>query len=82
MEMAILTFDTSNEAIKGELLLQGKLPVRMIPLPPEIQSGCGLCLRIDASLADIRKVIKKYSVEGELYYVDSQIKTTYTKVSL
>ena len=43
----ILTFATSNHAIKAEnILMKNNLTVRVMPLPPAIRAGCGLCLRI------------------------------------
>ena len=43
----ILTFKSTNLAIKGEqFLLEQKLHVGVLPLPSKIRAGCGICLRI------------------------------------
>ena len=43
----VLTFRTTTEAMKAELYCTTHgVPGRMIPLPREISSGCGMCWRI------------------------------------
>lgn len=43
----IIAFTRSNSAIQAEqLLLEQKLSVGVLPLAPQIQAGCGICLRI------------------------------------
>jgi hypothetical protein len=49
----ILTFNSTNQAIKAErLLLAAHLAVTVIPLPPQIRAGCGISLRISPSELD------------------------------
>lgn len=43
----VITFKNTNNAIKSEqYLLAEKLRVSVMPLPSQIQAGCGICLRI------------------------------------
>jgi hypothetical protein len=43
----VVTFDSTNQAIKAErCLLERKLQVGVLPLPPQIRAGCGICLRV------------------------------------
>lgn len=43
----IFTFSGANYAIWAEQALLGEnIPVKVMPLPPEIGAGCGLCLRV------------------------------------
>ncbi|MCL2139563.1 MAG: DUF3343 domain-containing protein [Treponema sp.] len=44
---AVFTFSGTNQVIQAEqIFLDAGLKVRVMPIPPEIQSGCGLCLRL------------------------------------
>lgn len=44
----LITFPSSHLSILAEqLLLARNLKPRIMPLPPAIKAGCGLCLRID-----------------------------------
>ena len=43
----VFTFANTNYAIKAErALLDGGLTVQVMPLPPVVKAGCGLCLRL------------------------------------
>jgi len=43
----IMAFKSSGHAIKAEqCLLEGKINVTVLPLPPQIRAGCGICLRV------------------------------------
>jgi len=53
----IITFKNTNFAIKAEQrLLEQKLQVSVLPLPSQINAGCGICLRINQ--AEIREALK------------------------
>ena len=44
----ILTFKNTNHAIRAEQrLIEGGVRVGVLPLPPQIRAGCGICLRVD-----------------------------------
>ena len=44
----ILSFNSTNQAIKAEhLLLAAGLNITVMPLPPQVRAGCGICLRIN-----------------------------------
>ncbi|HHV41305.1 MAG TPA: DUF3343 domain-containing protein [Clostridiaceae bacterium] len=43
----IITFANTNNAIKAEsCLLNNEIQVSVLPLPPSIKAGCGICLRL------------------------------------
>lgn len=45
-QYVLITFNSSHQAIAAEQLLEQKnILSRLIPLPPEIDAGCGLVLR-------------------------------------
>lgn len=44
---AVMTFRDAHRVIRAEgVLLAEGVPVRVMPLPPAIRAGCGLCLRV------------------------------------
>ena len=53
----IVTFKNTNLAIKAEqCLLEQKLQISVLPLPSQINVGCGICLRVDQ--AEIKPALK------------------------
>jgi hypothetical protein len=53
----LITFKNTNFAIKAEqALLAQSLPVGVMPLPPQISAGCGICLRLKEN--DIRQALQ------------------------
>jgi len=53
----ILTFKNTNYAIKAEqCLLEQKLRVGVLPLPSQISTGCGICLRV--KMDEIKSALK------------------------
>lgn len=43
----IFTFENASQAIHAEqALLAAGVGVRVMPLPPQISAGCGLCVRV------------------------------------
>ena len=62
----VLSFKNTNLAIKTErYLLAENLGVTVMPLPPQIQAGCGICLRVkpeEISMAE--RIIHENKVEG------------------
>lgn len=53
MSRLLVTFSSSHVAMETELLLEeAGLPVRLIPLPPQVHAGCGLALLCDLDLMD------------------------------
>lgn len=64
----VVTFESTNHAVKGERLLKEKgLDFKTIPTPREITSSCGLSIKFDLSLLDTVKSImedSKLSIKG------------------
>lgn len=49
----IIAFETTYQAIKSEKTLKGSgVEGRLIPLPPEIDAGCGLAYRCSVAMKD------------------------------
>lgn len=49
----IVTFDGTSQAIRAErLLMEAGLRIRVMPLPGQINVGCGICLRVDPDQID------------------------------
>ena len=66
----IITFNNTNSAIKGEKqLLDTGLNIAVMPLPPQIKAGCGICLRIKpAELQAAIKVLEQTGLaDADLY---------------
>lgn len=42
----ILTFSNTRDAIRGEAFAKEHISCAVMPLPPEIDKGCGLALRL------------------------------------
>jgi hypothetical protein len=50
MEEILFTFYNTHHSIMAEqMLLDAKIPVKVMPMPEAITAGCGLCLRIQES---------------------------------
>lgn len=71
----ILVFENTNRAMKAErLLLSNKLHVGALPLPDEISSGCGICLRVGAESIDVAlRVLSESDMTGTTVYVRREV---------
>jgi selenide,water dikinase len=80
----ILTFKNTNYAIKAEqCLLEAKLRVSALSLPPQIRAGCGICLRVNSNI--IKQAIETLAGENidsaEVFLKTSENgKSVYAKV--
>ena len=83
-EEAILTFQSTHQAIGGEkTLIEASIPVRVMGLPGAIQAGCGLCLRIDPEdLAESKSLLAKKGIWIEGCYLKTFLggKTVYVAI--
>lgn len=62
----IVTFRTTAEAIAVEkACLNGGIPGRLIPVPRQISSGCGLAY---CASAELEETILKYMKKQEMHY--------------
>ena len=62
----IVTFHTTAEAIAMEkACLNGKIPGRLIPVPRQISSGCGLAY---CAAAELEEMVLTYMEEHGLHY--------------
>lgn len=61
--MLIFTFDSANVAMRAKSLSGDLQGVRFIPLPPEIDAGCGLCLKCEQYAAKaVREILDREEV--------------------
>lgn len=62
----ILTFESTSQAIQAERLLTDKdFKIRVMPLPSQINVGCGVCFRLEAQdLEGALKVLSDYQIGG------------------
>ena len=52
----VIAFATTSQALAAEsLFARMQLPGRMIPLPPQIDAGCGLAWKSEALLAALER---------------------------
>jgi hypothetical protein len=69
-QYTVIIVHSTGHAIRIEKLLQGEgIPCKLIPVPRQISSNCGLCIRILRSAVDVaRKAIDAAQVEIEGVY--------------
>ena len=62
----IITFKNTNFAIKAEqCLLEQNLHPGVLPLPSQVNAGCGICLRINPEeIKSSLKIIADKNIEG------------------
>ena len=62
----IVTFHTTAEAIAMEkACLNGGIPGRLIPVPRQISSGCGLAY---CGAAELDEMVLKYMKQNDMHY--------------
>ncbi|MDI3534171.1 MAG: hypothetical protein PWQ82_536 [Thermosediminibacterales bacterium] len=69
----VITFPTTHHALKFEQFIKEKgFNSRLIPVPREISSSCGLAARFEEdNLHEISQLVKANSIEYEsLYFID------------
>ena len=48
MPQGVILFPSTHFALRAEKLIKGKgLPIKLIPVPRQLSSDCGVCLRIE-----------------------------------
>lgn len=67
----IFTFRNTHGAVNGEqVLLEGGLAVKVMPLPACLGAGCGLCLRLaQADLTEALKILAESKIESQGVYL-------------
>ena len=78
----VFSFSTTNCVIYAEqVLLKSGFDVRVMPLPPAIRAGCGLCLRLNAGKTGAAEnLFKQNSITEYSIYIKTVIdgKSRYT----
>lgn len=71
MEYIIYTFKSSNLAYLALSKVESEnIRARLVPLLPEIDAGCGLCLRYEKNFDEkVREIFSKYKLDFEEKFV-------------
>lgn len=65
-DYCVILFRAVSYALKAEKILKAeKLPHKLIPVPKQISSDCGICLRFEPSFQDAIKAALETKVEIE-----------------
>lgn len=71
---SLITFDSTHSAIRAEKELMNNINVRIIPVPREITSGCGLSLKLDNNNIDMaREILISKNIKTSGYYLIKKI---------
>ena len=80
----VIAFKNTNQAIKAEhCLLEKGLSTGVMPLPPQIKAGCGICLRVGSNeIAIAISILAEAEIEGIALFSreDDAGRYTYTEV--
>lgn len=71
MEYVIYTFKSSNLAYLALSKVENEnIRARLVPLLPEIDAGCGLCLRYEINFDEkVKEIFSKYKLDFEEKFV-------------
>lgn len=71
MEYVIYTFKSSNLAYLALSKVESEnIRARLVPLLPEIDAGCGLCLRYEKNFDEkVKEIFSKYRLDFEEKYL-------------
>lgn len=71
MEYVIYTFKSSNLAYLALSKVESEnIRARLVPLLPEIDAGCGLCLRYEKKFDEkVKEIFSKYKLDFEEKFV-------------
>ena len=71
MEYVIYTFKSSNLAYLALSKVESEnIRARLVPLLPEIDAGCGLCLRYEKNFDErVKEIFSKYKLDFEEKYL-------------
>lgn len=66
-DLLLAMFETGHEALKAEKLLkQAGIPLRMVPAPPGLSTGCALAVRFPAdALRDFQSVLAEDGLQAK-----------------
>lgn len=65
MEMMLIAFDSTQQALRAEMLLEYEdIEIDICPTPKEITAGCALSIEFpEAALLEVKRVIETENVE-------------------
>ena len=70
---SIITFDNTHHAIAAEkCLMDAGLNIRMIPVPQEVTSNCGLSIRFDPQNYDAIRSLLCHLEDARYYHVSRE----------
>lgn len=61
-----ITFNSSSYAMQADRLIKLE-GVRLIPLPTKINTGCGLCLKVEKNIDLVEKILSENGIEYDVY---------------
>lgn len=66
--MMLMIFPSTREVIRTEKLVrQARLECKIIPVPRNISSQCGMAIKFDPAIQDqINELIKKHNISTEV----------------
>lgn len=76
----VLTFHTTQYALSTEKILKEyNIPVKLMPVPRQVSSSCGIAAEIPCEQKDkILKICYRYHVEFENFYqIEKEIKNNW-----
>lgn len=66
----VVLFETAHDAIIGEKLIRGHLPVALMPIPSQLSAGCGIVLRFDTKdEKHMVALLKEHQIPGRMEFV-------------
>ena len=65
---AVVLFDSVSHAMKAEKILKIRaIPHKIIPVPKEMSSDCGVCIRFERAAADsVQQALSGQADSGEI----------------
>lgn len=80
----VFVFENVHHAIMAEkFMLENQIVVKVMPLPPTIKAGCGICLRIAPSEHDFAMDLLEQNdikIEGEYLRRQENHRSVYEKL--
>jgi len=71
MKAAILIFESVHKVLKAEqVLLKNQILHEIIPTPRDISSSCGISIRVNTAMVDVKAVhslLQQNGIEGRIF---------------
>ena len=82
MDSLLLAFDSTQQALRAEMLLEyAEIEIDIRPTPKEITAGCALSIEFDAArLAEVKRIIREE--KGEIRGIYQKTESGYEQLAL